>query len=78
MATLTPEERATLQQQLQEARAARHKLLTGTKVVSVGYGERRIQYRDFATDIEKLEAYIRELEEKLGLIERRRPLEVQW
>lgn len=78
MTTLTAEERAQLEQHLQEAREAKHKLLVGTKVVQVGYGERRVQYRDSATDLEKLDLYIRELEQKLGLVKPRRPFEVTW
>lgn len=54
--------------QLEEARAARHKILTGTKAVKIQRGDRQVEYNP--TNLPALESYIAELESALGL---RRP-----
>lgn len=46
----------TLQEQLDEALAARHKLLTGTSRVAVGWGDRRVEYT--AAKLSDLDTYI--------------------
>lgn len=57
---------ATLEARLAEAETALHKLLTGTKVVSVKSEVGETSYRSFATDVEKLRGYIVELKTQLG------------
>lgn len=47
---------ATLQTQLAEAEAARHKLLIGTQEVQVGQADMRVEYAK--SEIGQLEAYI--------------------
>ena len=68
------------EQRLLEARLAYHKLQAGEeKIISVGYGDRQVQYRNFATDLDKLQLYIRELEQECGdCTKRRRPFGVAW
>lgn len=67
------------EEMLLEARLALHKLLTGTNMVQVGYGDRQVVYRNYATDVEKLQFYIRELEQKCGdCTKKRRPFGVIW
>jgi len=59
------------QQQLTEAEAARHALLTGKAVVSVG-GPNGRQLQFAQADLAALETYIAELKRALGLAPRRR------
>ena len=54
----------TTQQQLDEALAARHALLVGKATVSVGYGDRRVEYTQ--ATLSKLESYIAELRRTLS------------
>jgi hypothetical protein len=55
----------TTEQKLQQARDARHRLLTGTQVrVFVDQNGERVEYT--ATNIARLEAYIAELEALLA------------
>ena len=63
---------------LLEAKIALHKLMTGATTVSVGYGDRQIQYR--SSDIGNLRVYIRELEQECGDDETkvRKPFSVVW
>jgi hypothetical protein len=75
MAKLTPSEAATL---LEQARAARHQLLTGKKKVSLRYEGTTVEFRNFAEDTSRLELYIRELEVIAGDAKPRRPFEVIW
>jgi gpW len=51
------------QQQLDQALAARHALLTGTAKVSVGFRDRKVEY--VAADLHRLDAYIAELRQAL-------------
>jgi hypothetical protein len=53
----------TTQQLLEEAIAARHALLVGKALVTVGYGERRMEYS--AANLQALDAYIAELRRTL-------------
>lgn len=53
----------TTQELLDEAKTARHALLVGKQSVSVGYGERSIQFSK--SDLPALERYIRELQSEL-------------
>lgn len=63
----------TCAEKLAEARTAMHLLVTGTRVVSVGYGERRIQYSQAM--IAELRTYIKNLEAECGdPVAVRRPL----
>ncbi|WP_298233634.1 gpW family head-tail joining protein [uncultured Azohydromonas sp.] len=55
---------ATLQEQLAEAEAARHKLLTGTARVSFRHGDRQVEYSK--TDLAALESYIAELRRRIA------------
>lgn len=57
---------ATLQQRLAEAETALHKLLTGTKVVSVKTEAGETTYRSYVSDVANLRAYIAELRGQLG------------
>lgn len=54
---------ATLQQKLDEAVQARHDLLVGKSMVSIGHGERRMEYT--AANIKALDNYIAELRRQL-------------
>jgi hypothetical protein len=54
----------TTQEKLDQAIAARHALLIGSKVVSVGYGERKIDYTP--ARLADLESYIAELRRELA------------
>lgn len=67
---------------LQEARDALHRLLTGKKSVQVRHGDQMVEFRNFASDIEQLRVYIRELEAECGGTNgnpvRRQPLGVNW
>lgn len=54
----------TTQELLDEAKTARHALLVGKQSVSVGFGERSIQYSK--ADLPALERYIRELQHELN------------
>ena len=54
----------TTQQVLDEAIAARHALLVGKATVSVGFGERRLEYT--AAKLRDLESYIAELRRTLS------------
>jgi len=62
---------------LLEAKLALHKLMTGATTVTVGYGDRQIQYR--SSDAGNLRAYIRELEQECGDVTKvRKPFSVIW
>ena len=66
---------------LAEAKEALHQLLTGRKIATVGYGDRRVSYTQ--ANISDLRAYISELEAECGSSEeattnRRRPFRVIW
>lgn len=54
----------TTQELLDEAKAARHALLVGAQVVSVGFGERRTEYSK--ASLAALNSYIRELTVELS------------
>ena len=54
----------TLQQQLDEAVEARHRLIVGKKTVSVWYGDRRVEYT--ATQVADLDRYIAELRRQIA------------
>lgn len=54
----------TLQQQLDEAVEARHRLVVGSKTVSVAYGDRRIEYT--ATQLADLDRYIADLRRQIA------------
>jgi hypothetical protein len=67
----------TCAQKLAEAKVAMHALQTGKGIVSVGYGERRVQYT--AATISDLRAYISELNAECGdCTKRRRPFTVSF
>lgn len=72
----------TLASRLAEAELARHKLLTGTMVITLDFGDvGSTTYK--ATDIDKLEAYIASLRSQLsasdGIPEnRRRPIHLTF
>lgn len=71
MAELTDAER------LAEAKTALHSLLTGKRVDSVSYGDRKLGF--VAGDIDKLKQYIAELEALVNpTTQRRRPFGVMW
>lgn len=53
----------TIQQQLDDAKAALHKLVTGALRVSVGYGDQSVTYNK--ADQGRLERYIAKLEAQL-------------
>jgi len=55
---------ANTQQLLDEAIDARHKLIVGRARVSVGFGDRRVEYT--AATLKQLDAYIAELRRKLS------------
>lgn len=65
-------------EKLVQARAALHKLMTGTKAVSIRYADRSVQYSQ--ANIEQLKLYIAELEELEGEAPttRGQPFEVNW
>jgi hypothetical protein len=54
----------TVQQQLDEAIAARHRLITGTAKVSVAFGDRRVEYTP--AKLADLDAYIAGLRRQLS------------
>lgn len=60
----------TTQQKLDEALAARHALLVGKAKVSIGFGERRVEYT--SAEIARLDTYIAELRRDLAGKARRR------
>ncbi|MCH2058131.1 MAG: gpW family protein [Thalassotalea sp.] len=65
---------ADVEKQLSEARAARHKLLTGTAVVKInkgGLSGMSVEYSK--ANLYELNAYISELETKVNGIGMRRP-----
>ena len=53
----------TTQELLDEAKAARHKVVVGKARVSVGYGDTRVEYS--AANLKELNRYIRGLEAQL-------------
>lgn len=53
-----------VQQRLDEALAARHALLTGTKMVSFSFGQRQVSYT--AAELGALDRYIGELRRELA------------
>lgn len=58
----------TLNARLAEAEAARHKLLTGTRVVKVGEGPSSIEYNAaFAGDLDRLNSYIASLKQEIAV-----------
>lgn len=65
---------AALQTELDELKAARHKLLTGTSTVEVRYAGRVIVRQP--ADLPAINARIRELEVALGKSGRRAPIGV--
>lgn len=60
----------TLQTDLAEAEAARHKLLIGQSVTVRGHGDRRIEYAP--ADLGKLDAYIADLRRQISGVSRGR------
>jgi hypothetical protein len=68
----------TDEQKLAEAQDALHQLMIGKKQVSVTYKDRTVQYSNYVDDMNRLRAYILELQIKLGLAQPRRPLDIQW
>lgn len=60
----------TLQQQLDEAVEARHRLVVGSKTVSVAYGDRRIEYT--AATRKDLDLYIADLRRQIAGVKPRR------
>ncbi len=64
----------TAAEKLAEAETALHKLLTGTKLVQVGYGERRLQYTQ--ANVADLRAYIAQLKGEIDPCKARRPFGV--
>jgi hypothetical protein len=71
---------ATLRARLDEALAARHKLITGTQVVQLSYaaGAANRMARYTPADVDRLDAYIAELRRELGEAPRRRPIGVAF
>lgn len=66
-----------LLQRIADAKAKYHQLMTGSaNVVSITYQDRTVQYRNFATDTDKLLIYINQLETEAGLKHPRRPMGV--
>lgn len=55
---------ATLQEKLDEAIQARHELLIGRAMVSLGHGERRMEYT--AANVKALDTYIAELRRQIA------------
>lgn len=62
---LTPEQRAAIEAQLTDARAALHRLEIGHMEASVSYSGEQVTYS--AADRASLRKYIRDLEAQLGL-----------
>lgn len=62
------------QVELDEARAALHKLLTGRSAVKLQMNGRNVEYTP--ADRSALERYIKQLEVELGTINQRRPARV--
>lgn len=60
----------TLQQQLDEAVEARHRLIVGKKTVSVGYGDRRVEYT--VAQVADLDRYIAELRRQIAGVKSQR------
>ena len=54
----------TPQQKLDEALQARHELITGQQTVSLGFGERRMEFT--AASIDRLDRYIGELRREIA------------
>ena len=54
----------TTQELLDEAKAARHKVVVGKARVSVGYGDTRVEYSP--ANLKALDKYIRSLEAQLS------------
>jgi len=71
---------AALQAQLSDARAAYHRLMTGSKVEQVSYAagqvNRTMKYS--VANIDALRAYIADLERQLGIKGRRRAIGVRF
>lgn len=71
---------ATLRVYLTEAMTARHQLLTGKRVVSIGEGGNTVSYS--RTDLGRLEAYISSLRQQIadlgGEARRRGPLHLSF
>jgi len=67
---------ATTQQLLDEAIAARHQLLVGKARVSVGYGDRRVEFT--AATLKQLDSYIAALRRRLAGTARRGRTRVQY
>lgn len=63
----------TLQEMLQQAESAYHKLQTGSMAVSIQKGDRKVDFN--RANIHELRAYIDDLRSQLGigLVRRRRP-----
>jgi hypothetical protein len=67
----------TKAQQLDELETALHSLLTGKRVVQVGYGEERLTFTD--GDVNELRMQIATLKAEIGGDDtRRRPFGVIW
>lgn len=69
---------ATLTKRLAEAEAALHKLLTGTKAVTVKTDVGETTYRSYVSDLANLRAYIAELKTQLGLTGKRRGTQLRF
>lgn len=63
----------TLQEMLQQAESAYHKLQTGSMAVSIQKGDRKVDFN--RANIHELRAYIDDLRSQLGIgsVRRRRP-----
>jgi len=63
----------TLQEMLQQAESAYHKLQTGSMAVSIEKGDRKVEFN--RANIYELRAYIDDLRSQLGIgsVRRRRP-----
>lgn len=61
---LSPQQRAVIEAQLEEARTALHRLNIGDREASLSYDGEQVTYS--AADRGSLRVYIRELEAKLG------------
>lgn len=67
----------TTAEKLAEAETALHSLLTGKRVVTVGYGDRRLQFTE--GNVDELRRYIAELKALDDPTnQRRRPFGVLW
>ncbi len=62
------------QTELDEARAALHKLLTGRQAVKLQMNGRNVEYTP--ADYGQLDKYIKKLESELSLVNNRRPARV--